>query len=69
MPRKPKSKAAPVEQDPKTDAEQMTDIINEVRATEPALPTEYEQPNALITPVTPKASEHLRAAQACSSQK
>lgn len=63
MPRKPKVTAVPVEQEPlsegstepKTDAEQMTDIINEVSVTEPILLTEYEQPNALTTPVAPKA--------------
>ncbi len=71
MPRKPKVTVIPVEQDPKTDAEQMTHIINEVGATEPVLLTENEQPNALTTPVAPKRrqSERLRAAQACPSQK
>ena len=55
MPRKPKVTAVPVEQDPRTDAEQMADIINEVGTTEPVLPTEYEQRNALTTLVMPKA--------------
>ncbi len=54
MPRKQVT-AAPVEQDPKTDAEQMTYIINEVSATEPVLMTDYEQANALTTPAVPKA--------------
>ncbi len=55
MPRNSKVTAVPVEQDPKTDAEQMTDAINEVSTKEPALLTEYEQPNALTTPVAPKS--------------
>ena len=65
MPRKPKVTAEPVEQElegasegstePKTDAEQMTDIINEVSTTEPILQSEYEQPYVLTTPVVPKA--------------
>ncbi len=55
MPREPKVTAVPVEQDPKTDAEQMTDNINEVSATEPVLLTEYDKPNALTTPVAPEA--------------
>ena len=65
MPRKPKVTAVPVEQEhqsasegsiePKTDAEHMTDIINEVSTTEPVLPVEYEQPNAFTTLVAPEA--------------
>ncbi len=33
----------------------MTDIINEVSTTEAVRPIEYEQPDALTTPVAPKA--------------
>ena len=61
MPRKAKITAVPVEQvfthmvadqrELKTDAEQMTDIINEVNITEPILQSEYEP----TTPVVPKA--------------
>ena len=72
MPRKPKVTAVPVEQEPlsegstepKTDAEQMTDIINEVSVTEPILLTECEQPNALTAPVAPKAK--AKRAPSCS---
>ncbi len=38
----------------KTDAEQMSDIINEVSVAEPVLSTEYEQPNALTAEIAPK---------------
>ena len=65
MPRKPKVTAVPVEQEPqgasegstepKTDAEQMTDIINEVSTTEPIRESEYEQHYVLTTPVVLKA--------------
>ncbi len=51
MPRKSKVTAAPVEQEPlsasegsiepKTDAEQVPDVINEVSTTMPVLPIEY----------------------------
>ena len=61
MPRKAKITAVPVEQEQqgvsedttelKTDAEQMTDIINEVNTTETILQSEYEP----TTPVVPKA--------------
>ena len=76
MPRKPKVTAVPVEQEPlsegstepKTDAEQMTDIINEVSVTEPILlnnPTHLPHRSRLKR----RQSEHLHAAQACASQK
>ncbi len=42
----------------------MADIINEVSTTEPALPTKYEQRNALTTLVMPK-SKARRAPSRC----
>ena len=75
MHRKAKTTAVPVEQEQQgvsedpvelnTDAEQMTDIINEVSvATEPILETEYEQHYVLTTPIVPKAK--AKRAPSCS---
>ncbi len=69
MPRKPKFTAVPVEQDPKTDAEQMTDIINKVGTTGPLLQTEYEQTNALTMPVAPRATAKRAPSRSSSVRK
>ena len=67
--RKPTVAAVPVEQDPKTDAGQMTDIIFEVSAKEPVLPTEYELSNALTTPVVPTAKANRAPSRSPSVRK
>ena len=67
MPRKAKITAVPIDaqpdqtleqvdaQEPKTEAEQMTDVINEVNVTETILSNEYEAPVALYLQTAPKA--------------
>ncbi len=69
MPRKPKVTVVLVEQDQKTDAEQTTDIINAASATEPVLPTEHEQPNALTTQVASKAKAKRSPSRSPSKRK
>ncbi len=54
--------------EPGTDVEQMTDI-NEVNTTEPVLPVEYEQPNALAALVAPKTKAQRAPSPSPSARK
>ena len=67
MPRKAKITAVPVddqpdlaletatEEEPKTDAEKMTDVLNEVNVTDAVLSIEDEVPEVQSAPAAPKA--------------